>query len=215
MATAATESTVQFATVGQLLEYVPGIPPSRIRLLPTPGGASEDDIVRLWEEQKILCELFDGVLVEKPMAYTESVISYRIGAALAIYLKTHDLGLVAGEAGMLRIAARRVRSPDVSFVSWEQLPNRRLPREAIFSAHPDLAVEVLSPSNTQTEMTRKISEYFAAGTRLVWIVNPDDRTVTIYTSPEPGEVLQLDQTLTGGDLLPAFELPRVEIFSGL
>ena len=66
-----------------------------------------------------------------------------------------------------------VRIPDVAFTSWERLPGRRVPPEPIPELAPDLAVEVLSQSNTEAEMTRKRGEYFAAGVRLVWLVDPD------------------------------------------
>jgi Uma2 family endonuclease len=201
--------------VAQLLQFVPGVPPERIRLVPKPGEATEEDVVRLWEEQKILCELVDGILVEKPMGFQESVIASRVIMYLSLFVHEHDLGVVAGEAGMLRISAHRVRMPDVSYLSWAQLPDHQIPSTPILGAHPDLAVEVLSPSNTDTEMARKIAEYFASGTRLAWIVDPPTRTVTVYTSAEPGEVLHADQTLTGGDLLPGFELPIAKIFHGL
>jgi Uma2 family endonuclease len=215
MATVTDQIAVEFVNVGQLLEFVPGVPPGRIRLIPTPGEATEEDVVRLWHQHKILCELVDGVLVEKPMGFQESVIASRISMYLSLFVQEHDLGVVAGESGMLRIAAGRVRMPDVSYLAWEQLPNRHVPTTPILGAHPDLAVEVLSLSNTDTEMTRKIAEYFASGTQLVWIVDPPARTVTIYSSPENGVLLNAHQSLSGGDFLPGFELAIEKIFHGL
>src|SRR5947209_6381702 len=80
--------------------------------------------------------------------------------------------------------AELVRMPDVSFVRWEQFPNREVTDVPIPDLYPDLAIEVLSPSNTKREMKRKRKEYFAAGTRLVWELNPKTRTVDVYTVPE-------------------------------
>ena len=77
---------------------------------------------------------------------------------------------------------------------------------------PDLAVEILSESNTPAEMERKLREYFAAGTRLVWYADPVARSVTVYTSPEGSTVLREDDTLHGNDVLPGFRLPIREWF---
>src|SRR5690348_10027749 len=97
-------------------------------------------------------------------------------------MRKNSLGLVAGSDGMMRIATGLVRMPDVSVVLWERLPDHKVPSEPIPSLAPDLAVEVLSPSNTSAEMNRKIAEYFDAGCRSVWIVDPSTRTVHVYES---------------------------------
>ena len=83
---------------------------------------------------------------------------------------------------MMRLAPGLVRIPDVSFVSWDRFPDRRVTREPVPAIAPDLAVEVLSESNTKAEMDRKLREYFAAGARLVWYLDPEDRTVRVYTA---------------------------------
>jgi hypothetical protein len=80
---------------------------------------------------------------------------------------------------------------------------------------PDLAVEVLSPSNTEAEMARKRQEYFAAGVRLVWMVDPDARTVTVYTAPDQSTVLGEVDTLSGDPVLPGFTLPLRDLFAEL
>jgi Uma2 family endonuclease len=85
---------------------------------------------------------------------------------------------VAGEAGMMQLAPGLVRIPDVSFISWDRFPDRKLPRDPVPHLAPDLAVEVLSQSNTPKEMDRKRRDYFNAGCKLVWITDPETRTVT-------------------------------------
>ena len=77
-----------------------------------------------------------------------------------------------------------------------------------------MTVEVLSPSNTKAEMQIKLGEYFQAGVRLVWIVDPKKKTVSVYTSPEEVTTLAEKQTLTGGEVLPGFELPLKTLFAG-
>ena len=117
-------------------------------------------------------------------------------------MKPRHLGLVTAPDGMVRLAPGLVRIPDVAFVSWARLPGRRVPREPIPDLAPDLAVEVLSESNTADEMARKRREYFAAGVRLVWQVAPLARTVEVYTAPEQVMLLREEDTLEGGEVLP-------------
>jgi Uma2 family endonuclease len=108
---------------------------------------------------------------------------------------------------------RLVRIPDVSFVSWDRLPKREVPADPIPDLAPDLAVEVLSEGNTEKEMQRKLKEYFLAGVRLVWYVDPRTRTVEVYSAPDQRTVLMEQQTLTGGDVLPGLALPLRQVFA--
>ena len=165
-------------TMADLLNSLGNIPPERIRMQPPPGTATEDDVIAVHANEK-RCELVDGVLVEKPTGYEESRLAIEIGYILVGFLRDHDLGTVAGEAGMMRLVTGLVRIPDVSFVLWEHLPEQYGP---IPPMRTDLAIEVLSESNTPAEMKRKLKEYFAAGTQLVWYFDPRARTVTVYTA---------------------------------
>jgi Uma2 family endonuclease len=200
-------------TVADLLEQLGGIPPARVRLQPAPGTATEQDVLAVYRREKRCCELVDGVLVEKTMGFYESRLAMLLGHFLEDFMERHDLGVVAGEAGMLRLTAGQVRIPDVSFISWDRLPNRELPAEPIPDLVPDLAVEVLSEGNTEQEMRRKLREYFQAGVRLVWYVEPADRTVTVYTRPSRARRITEDQTLEGGAVLPGFTLPLRTLFA--
>jgi Uma2 family endonuclease len=152
----------------------------------------------------------DGVLVEKAMGLYESYLSALLIGYLRDHLRTHDVGIVLSSDGMVRLAPRLVRIPDVSLVSWSRLPGRAIPREPIPSLAPDLAVEVLSPGNTEREMERKLRDYFAAGVRLVWCLDPRARNVRVYRSPDLQEVIGEDGILDGGDVLPGFSLPLSE-----
>jgi Uma2 family endonuclease len=196
-------------TVAELIESLGDIPPERIRMHPWPGTATESDVLAAHARDKRLCELVDGVLVEKPMGFDESRLALELGYVLIEFLRKHDLGVATGADGMLRLTPGLVRIPDISFVSWEHLPPSygQIPPIA-----PDLAVEVLSPSNTPREMERKLHEYFAAGTRLVWYFDLKAQTVTVYTAPDRATVLDESQTLDGGDVLPGFGLPLRELF---
>ena len=206
-------ATATDRTLADLLERLGGISPARVRLHPSPGDATEQDVLDLDDHEDILCELVDGVLVEKVMGFLESTIAATLIQLLKNFLETHNLGIVAGADGMLRLQPGLVRIPDVSFLSWDRLPNREFPRQAIPPIAPDLAVEVLSDSNTRKEMCIKLRDYFGAGTRLVWYIDPDDRTATTYLDPDHPVVLDEGQTLDGGAVLPGFTVPVRRLFT--
>jgi Uma2 family endonuclease len=203
-----------FETVAVLLEQLGGIDPARVRLRPTPGRATVKDLIRLMEETDRLYELVDGVLVEKVMGFTEAGLAGIILHWISVFLDEYDLGLVVGADAAMRLMPGLVRLPDVSFVSWERLPVRgEFPTAPVPKLAPDLAVEVLSKGNTRAEMARKLAEYFEAGVRLVWYVDPRKRTVRVYTSPEDSRTLTEKHTLDGGKVLPGFTLPIKKIFA--
>jgi Uma2 family endonuclease len=208
MSSAVLEPTT-FETVADLLESLGDIPPERVRMQPPPGTATEADVIAIHAREKRLCELVDGTLVEKPMGYDESRLAAELISTLVVFLHQRDLGTVAGEAGMMQLLTGLVRIPDVSFVRWEHLPEAYGPVPLLA---PDLAVEVLSESNTPKEMERKLREYFDAGTQLVWVFDPRARTVTVYTAPDQFTVLDESQTLDGGAVLPGLVIPLRELF---
>jgi Uma2 family endonuclease len=202
--------------VAELLERLGNIPPERIRLRPPSGTATEADVLAALEApRKRLCELIDGVLVEKPSGFTESVLETYLIQLLNSFVRPRNLGLVTSPDGTIRLWAGRVRIPDVAFFSWERMPGRRRPPEPIPTLVPDLAAEILSKTNTRAEMRLKRQDDFAVGVRLVWEIDPVARTVTVYTAPENGIVLAEADTLGGGAVLPGFVLPLREYFADL
>jgi len=210
-----TEPTESTETMGDLLKRLGDISPDRVRLRPMPGTATEADVVRIHAHEKRLFELIDGVLVEKGMGYRESILAGAILEGLRSWTKPRKLGLVTGADGMMRLFPGLVRIPDVAYASWERFPNRQVPTEAIPQLVPDLAVEVLSESNTKREMNRKRNEYFDAGVRLVWIVDPKTSTIRVYTEPEQFTVLDQNQILDGGAVLPGFTYSLRDLFAEL
>jgi Uma2 family endonuclease len=202
-------------TLADLLAQLGGVAPERVRFRPPPGTATERDVLDLQVRKGRLCELVDGVLVEKAIGFRESCLAVALITLLWSFVMHRNLGLVTGEAGLIRLALGLVRIPDVAFVSWERLPDRRMPTEPIPDLAPDLVVEVLSESNTPGEMARKRHEYFAAGVRLVWLVDPVTRTVEVYTTPDQPTVLHEGRTLEGCAVLPGFTLSLQELFAEL
>ena len=204
---------ITYERVSDLLATLGDIPLDRIRLRPRPGTATEEDVITSKDRFNRICELVDGTLVEKTVGYYESRLAGVLVTILEIFCAKHNLGIVLTADGLTRIRRGRVRAPDVSFYSWSHFPGHLLPAGQILDMAPDLAVEVLSPSNTKDEMARKRQEYFAGGTRLVWEVDPDKRTVRVYTSPTRSRLLREDKTLDGGDVLPGFRLSIRTLFS--
>jgi Uma2 family endonuclease len=204
---------IAYERASDLLAVLGDIPLDRIRLRPRPGTATEEDVITSKDRFDRICELVDGVLVEKTVGYYESRIAIVLTTMLEIFCAKHDLGIVLTADGLTRIRRGRVRAPDVAFYSWSHFPDRLLPPGQILDVAPNLAVEVLSPSNTKDEMLRKRQEYFAGGTRLVWEVDPDKRTVRVYTSPTRSRLLRQDKLLDGGDVLPGFKLSIRTLFT--
>lgn len=207
--------TLRYETVADLLEQLGNIDPHRVRMRPPPGKATERDLIRLLEHTDHLYELVDGVLVEKIMASLESSLACDLIGFLQVYLARHPVGFLMGADGPARLMPQLVRLPDISFISWAQLPRRERPMDPIFDLAPALAVEVLSEGNTPGEMARKLKEYFFAGVRVVWFVDPKKRTIQVYTAPDQVVTLTEVDTLDGGDVLPGFSLPVRQIFAGL
>jgi Uma2 family endonuclease len=212
---ASTSSRPRYETMGDLLRQLGGISPRRVRLHPAPGTATERDVLRFIEHSHRLYELVDGVLVEKVMGYLESTLTCDLIKLLGLFLDQHDLGFLAGADGAVRLMPRLVRIPDISFVSWAQLPTRERPSDPLPELAPDLAVEVLSKGNTRREMRRKLKEYFLSGVRVVWFVDPAKRTVQVFTAPDQSRTLTEKDTLDSGDLLPGLALPVRKLFAGL
>jgi Uma2 family endonuclease len=150
------------------------------------------------------------------MGYSESILASYLIVLLDAFVRPNNLGHGTAPDGTIRLWPGRVRILDVAFFSWDRLPNRQRPREAIPTLAPDLAVEVISRTNTRVEMRRKREDYFAVGVRLVWQVDPDDRTVHVYTALEPADaVLSESDTLDGGSVLVGFQLPLSTLFAEL
>lgn len=191
------------------------IPLDRICTEPPPGLGTEEDVIRFNERENRLFELVEGVLVEKTMGAYESMLAVEIASLLRNWVKPRKLGTVLGSDGMLRLLPKLIRIPDVAFLSMEKFPSGRFPRQKAPPLAPDLAVEVLSESNTRKEMTAKLRDYFAAGSRLVWYVDPERREFTIFTSPTDKSVVTEHGAVDGGQVLPGFTMSVAALFAEL
>ena len=202
-------------TLPELARRFGNVPARRIRLDRYP--ADESDVEDLHAVEGRSYELVDGVLLEKEMGFQESAIAVEITTRLKNFIRGKSLGVIAGADGMMKLAPGLVRIPDASFVRKAQFPGGRIGYAPIPNIHPDLAVEVLSPSNTVEEMDEKLDDYFTAGATLVWLVEPDTRSVSVFTSADRAAAVRLTiaDTLDGGAVLPGFTLPVADIFAEL
>jgi Uma2 family endonuclease len=221
MSTAAAEATTAPTLLAEppnldaLIARLGDIPLSRVLAQPAPGSATEADAVEAQRRYGRLHELVDGVLVEKGMEYRESLLAIYLGRILLNFVEQRNLGVVSGADGTVRLFAGLLRIPDVAFASWDRFPERKIPKDPIPSLAPDLAIEVLSESNTKGEMERKRRDYFSSGVRLVWEVDPESRRVTVYTPDLVGRVLEASETLDGAAVLPGFALKLSDLFDQL
>jgi len=158
-------------------------------------------------------ELVRGEIVEvAPPGGVHGHMAVRIATSLMPFVKPQKLGVVAVETGyVLHRDPDTVRSPDVSFVRAERVPADGVPR-TYWEGPPDLAVEVLSPGDRYGDVAAKVAEYLEAGTRLVWVVDSDARTVTVHAADRPPAVVSEADVLEGGDVLPGFRLTLAELF---
>lgn len=160
-------------------------------------------------------ELVEGRIVAMtPADSFHSAVAMRIGRLLDSFIDDSGIGMVTGEQGGYRLAADpdTVRAPDVAFIRAERL-SRRI--GAYIDGAPDLVVEVMSPTDSAVELSEKIDAYFAAGTRLLWVVYPRQRRIVVYDAPLQSHILTEADTLDGGEVLPGFSTPVSKIFAVL
>jgi Uma2 family endonuclease len=154
-------------------------------------------------------ELIEGE-VEKMPSFTPSQLAARILTFIGMYLLQQRIGYVTGADGGYIMPNGDVLNPDVGYISKERLPEKPA-REA--PVPPDLAVEVKTPTYFRRAMWRKAEKYLEAGTRLVWLVFPDERAVEVYIPDQDVQTLGLDEVLDADDILPGFKLAVKDIFT--
>jgi Uma2 family endonuclease len=161
-------------------------------------------------------ELVDGETVEKEMGFYASLVGTEILALIRNFVQENRLGWTpSSECGYQCFpeSPRQVRKPDASFIALERMPADQL-HEGHVRIPPDLAVEVVSPHDRYSEVARKREEYLRAGVRLVWVVDPPSRTVTVYRTDGSGSILREEEELSGEDVLPGFRCLVGQLFPG-
>lgn len=156
-------------------------------------------------------EVVDGQPEEKVMGGARhGGVGARLIIELGMHVKTHRLGGVYGPDTTFQIG-KNERLPDVSFVSAERIPEDGEP-EGIWPIAPDLAVEIISPTDLYEKVNGKVKEYFAAGVRQVWVISPEHKTVAIYRSPTQVIILSEEDELISDDIVPGFRCRIKELF---
>ncbi|NDJ74904.1 MAG: Uma2 family endonuclease [Chloroflexi bacterium] len=153
-------------------------------------------------------ELIGGEIVEVVSNNYSSAVAARLLVEIGMAVKRLDAGFVTGADGGYEIGSERY-IPDVAYISRQRQPAPS--REPYNPTPPDLAVEVLSPSNDDSDMRLKISNYLAASTT-VWVVDPERQQVEVHLPGQPGRRYGLDDTLDGGAVLPGLSIPVRDIF---
>lgn len=169
------------------------------------------DITQLPENENRRLELEDGVVVEMASSRVENTITAgRIIHFLNAFVIPRDLGYVTAPDGGFKLAPKRVRQPDTAFISKARYPH---PKGVQIPVAPDLAVEVASPKE---DVFKKVNEYLRAGTRIVWAVYVDEKTVYVCRLDDDGNLIStpvgIDGTLDGGEVLLGLTLPVRDIF---
>jgi Uma2 family endonuclease len=174
------------------------------------------ELCQLPENAEKHWELIEGVIYEmSPTVPRHGYIAILLAHKLMTYLDEHDLGVILGTDVGFRLTPQTLCSPDLAFVGKHRSDAKRLIKFADYA--PDIAVEVISPSNTQSEINQKTKLYLQHGTRLVWIVYPDQKEVHVYRAedhPNKASItfLGVEDTLSGEDVLPNFEMPLAKLF---
>ena len=160
-------------------------------------------------------DLVDGELVMSPKNnFQHENIAAELLAALRAFAKLHRLGAVLGGNAGCWMLNRNLRAPDISFITKASLikfgfrPDTR----KFFPAAPDLAVEVLSSSNTRAEIDARLKDFFASGTQIAWIIDPDNECAEVCHSVTKRELIGRGAMLEGEHLLPGFRYPIADLF---
>lgn len=169
------------------------------------------DLAAMPDDGKIY-ELHNGVLIEVAGSkYQQTRLAAWIIHLLLTYIEQQGLGgAVTGADGAAELNEFNTRIPDAAYISPERDQQQKV--NSYLQGAPDLAVEVVSPSNSDLEMQQRAGEYLGAGARLVWIVNPAKRTIDIYRLHGIRVHLDIEGIADGGDVLPGLALPLQRIF---
>jgi Uma2 family endonuclease len=159
-------------------------------------------------------ELVKGELVTMPPpGFEHGAIESKLHVRMYIHAESQQLGIVVGETGfILERDPDTVRAADTAFVGNAKLQKYGKPKK-YFPTAPDVAVEVISPSDTYVEVDEKVEEWLNAGTQAVWVVNPRRKSVTVHVANQNPVVLKEADTLSGGTAFPGFSMLVAEIFA--
>jgi Uma2 family endonuclease len=186
-------------------------------------GATIQTVKKEWTEGALqalpedgyLHEVVGGELVMSPKNdFYHGDISSRLLAAMVNFNEANKLGAVLDSSTGFWMKNRNCRAPDVSFITRERLIQLGFKRStrSFFPGAPDLAVEILSPNNTRSEIDLRLKDFFASGTQIAWVINPETETVEVCHSPTQRRRIGSGADLDGEHLLPGFRYPIADLF---
>lgn len=158
-------------------------------------------------------EVVCGEIRERPMpSPIHGRIQAKITSEIDQFLAKNNLGIVYTETHF-EFAKNLSRVPDVAFISFERFPKSGEDESSRWHIAPDLAIEVISPTDDYEDVQEKITEYFTFGVLQVWVISPETKTLTVYHTRKNVTILGIEDELVSGDILPDFRLKLSEIFS--
>lgn len=176
---------------------------------------------KIWTDEEFMAlpsdghryELVKGEVVDMGNSGMEhGYLACLLGAELTAFVRQNKLGVICDSSTAFTLKNGNKRSPDISFISRDRLKGLSRPPRGFFEGAPDLVVEILSPGNTVEEMHTKIVEYFENDTRLLWKIDPNERCILVYHSPEPERLLRVGDMLDGEDVISGFSMAVAELF---
>ncbi len=169
---------------------------------------TDEDLMRLPKDGR-KWELVNGRLQEVPTSAKHDQIVIWLGRLIGPY--ADDFGILTASQAGFRMVNRNLRCPDFGFTRYNRFPNGEVP-DGFVEFAPDLAVEIISPSEEPADMARKVEEYFASGAQQVWHMFPETQTITVFRSPLDAMTYQPDDEIDVDDLLPGFRSHVAELF---
>ena len=185
-----------------------------VRVLRHDRPWKEADLLALADDERHYELVRGDLLMMSPASPVQGRYAERLSRALGQYVEDHDLGEVYTAEPGFELAAepeKIVRAPDVAFVRKERIPPADQ-QAGFWPLAPDLAVEIISPSETAASVQAKVQDYLAAGTQLIWLVYPDSTIVVEYQPPAQIRQYSFADTLDGGTVIPGFQYALARLF---
>ena len=198
-------------TLSEFANWLGDVAPERIFLRPPPGMAGANDVLKLARHENRLCELVCGTLIEKRLGYKEMTVAAAVMAVLEPHIAEKKLGVMTGPEGSYRLGEYLVRYPAVAFCAEGTYRGDGTPGEAAAGIVPQLVVEV-NDGISEAELTRKLGDYFEGGVKQVWVVDPERRAGTVFTSPKKSTNIPARGAFDGGRLLRGLKVPVAALF---
>lgn len=201
-------------SIEQLRRHFGMIPAERILLDPPPGTATEKDLLAHEGRRGFPPELVEGVLIDRTGSFPGGILQAAVIFELMNYLQGNDLGIVIASKCPIRLGPKLIRLASVLFISWQQMPHG-VPNDPITDLVPELAVEILHPGTTRLEMRSKRRDFFAAGTKLFWLLDLKSQTVDVYSASDPDRRATPKTEIHAGELLPGFTMSVTKLYASL